>query len=73
MKKDKISITTNKGKSQLGIPFGTNILKNFNPNVRNPTMIQPIKKLKDNNNVRPICAVIVNPKGVIPKRFSYSY
>jgi len=72
IKNDKISITINNGMSHVGMPLGKKIRKNCRPNVRNPTIIHAEKKLKDISNVKAICAVIVNPKGVVPNRFATS-
>jgi hypothetical protein len=70
IKKDNISITTSRGMSQLGIPLGKKIRKNCNRKVRRPTIIHAEKKLRDISNVNPMCAVIVNPKGVVPNKFA---
>lgn len=61
-----ISITTRRGNKTTGTPLGTKTFKNFNPKVVKPCKINPKKKLRDSNNVKAICDVIVKPKGNKP-------
>lgn len=68
IRNDKISITINKGSNHIGMFEGKKILKNFTPRFLNPSMIHAEKKLKDNNNVKAICEVIVKLYGSNPNR-----
>ncbi len=69
-KNDMISINTNNGNNQFGIPLGTKIFKNDNPCSLNPIIINPIKNDKANVKVTAICAVTVKLNGTKPTKFN---
>lgn len=60
LKKDIISITTNKGNKKTGMPDGANIFRNPNPFFAKPTIVTPINITIAKKNVTITWLVTVN-------------